>query len=143
MRCKHPRLAVSAIIALVALALFPGASAAGPGPDGKVTSRIAGSVLRAQIWHDNLNEQHLWRFKADGTVQSDYWLVENGANASDGFNEDNDTGAWRVEMGKLCIRWRLMFEAERHCYRLSPLRPGWVRFTHVGGGPSFDAQLSR
>ena len=120
------------------------AAAAGPGMGPLTSSGVAGTTVRAQIWHDNLNEQHLWRFRPDGSVASDYWLVENGARASDGFNEENDTGRWQVDKGRLCIRWKLMFEAERQCYRLSTLRPGWVRFSNVSGGaPSFDAQISR
>lgn len=131
-------------IGLVCLASAAGAlRAAGARPAAPPSGTIAGTVLRAQIWHDNLNEQHLWRFKADGTVRADYWLVENGANASDGFNEESDSGTWRLAAGGLCIRWHLMFEAETHCYRLTALRPGWVRFADTAGGPSFDAQLSR
>lgn len=129
---------------LFLLFMAAGSAIVGPSADAQERPVLAGVTLRAQIWHDNINEQHLWRFKADGTIESDYWLVENGTQASDGFNEESDTGRWKVESGRLCIRWKLMFEAERQCYRLTPVRPRWVRFSNVSGGaPSFDAQISR
>ena len=111
-------------------------SADGPDP------LVAGATLRAQIWTGNLNEQHIWRFRPDGTVDGSMWAVTSGWRSSRHI-EINDGGTWRLADGGLCVRWRRFFGGTPQCFTISPLRPGWVRLTNRASGPSFDAQLSR
>ena len=130
------------------LALLLGLAIAGPAVAADETSRpglaqqVAGATVRAEIWTGHLNEQHIWRFRADGTVTGDMWAVEAGWRSSRHI-EINDRGTWRVEAGRLCVSWRRFGAGTPQCYSVTPARAGWWRFSSQSGGPSFLGQVSR
>lgn len=102
---------------------------------------IAGKTIRGEIWNGFQNQQHLWRFKADGTVSGTLWYVQSAWRSSN-FIQQNDLGTWRADGGRLCVTWRKFFGGGTQCYTLTELRPGWMRFADGTGGPSFSAQVS-
>lgn len=107
-----------------------------------LAQQIAGATVRAEIWTGHLNEQHIWRFRTNGTLDGSMWAVESGWRSSRHI-EVNDSGTWKVENGRLCVTWRRFFGGGEQCYTVAASRPGWVRLTNQSGGPSFLGQLSR
>ncbi len=129
-------------LALLILSGLAAPVAAADTTSAGMAARMAGATVRAQIWTGHLNEQHIWRFKPDGTVTGAMWAVESGWRSSRHINI-NDQGTWRAENGRLCVTWRLFFGGGTQCYSLAAERPGWARFSNQSGGASFNGQISR
>lgn len=130
-------------ILLVVLGSASAAAAAGPLSGADLQNRISGTTMRGQIWTGDLNEGHIWRFHPDGTLTGTFTAVPLGPQSTNSFIDVNDSGTWQVADGRLCVKWRRILDGIQQCYTLMPLRAGWVRFNSVGGGPTFDAQISR
>ena len=124
-------------------ARVPAAYAPGPRQlDEALRARVAGTTFRAEVWDGFLLENHIHRFRPDGSVDGEFAarrLIRQGID----FVKQHDRGRWTVDGGRLCVVWRKFFLGKPQCYSLSPARPGWVRFSNEGGGPSFLAQFSR
>ena len=124
-------------------ARVPAAYRPGPDrPDRALQARIAGTTFRAEIWDGFLLENHIHRFRPDGTVDGEFTarrLIRQGID----FVRSADRGRWTVADGRLCVTWRKFFLGKPQCYELTPVAPGRVRFTNLEGGPSFVAQFSR
>lgn len=130
------------VLLIVVVGTAGGAAAQTP-VNAQLEGRIAGATMRGQIWSEALNQNHLWRFRPDGTVSGTFTANVLAPQTGKNFIEISDEGTWRVADGRLCVEWHRFFYGAPQCFALSSLRPGWVRFTNLGDGPSFDAQLSR
>ena len=108
--------------------------------DRAMEARLIGTTIRAQVWDGFLSQNHIHRFRADGTVTGQFAARRLILRGIDFINE-YDQGRWSVTNGRLCVTWRKFFGGRSQCYELEPVRPGWVRFANISGGPSFNAQV--
>lgn len=109
--------------------------------DEALRARLAGTTIRAEVWDGFLQQNHIHRFRADGTVDGEFTARRLIRRDID-FIHEYDRGRWRVENGRLCVSWRKFFLGRPQCYTLTPTTVGWVRFANAGGGPSFNAQVN-
>lgn len=120
-----------------------------PGPPaGQVTDPAgwaSGIALRLRLNDRYTNgTYYIWKLRPGGRADGVGHTYLNEMSLRGGnLLEENDVGRWRAADGLLCIAWPRFFLGREHCYRVTPFGPGKVRFTSVGGGPSFDADWSR
>lgn len=119
--------------ASLALALGAAASQAAPLTNGPLESRFAGAELRMTLHgSEHQYENHLWRFRADGTVYGDmnYYFVT--ARAGNFIVERRDIGRWRLASDdRICVTWNEFFftQGNETCFRVDTQHGAWVRLT--------------
>ncbi len=128
-------------LAALLIGLPSGASAETLPPVSMAGWEIRGALSGTYATYEN----HLWRFQGAPRVsgrfsaQVLYSLGRRGSR----FIRGGDTGFWRVADGTLCIRWRRWYDGRTLCWRMQRLSGQWVRFTGLGGAPTFKGTLAR
>lgn len=116
-----------------------GSTAANTGQGG-LPFNPAGAEIRRTVRDGSYTRDGLWRFAADGTVKGVAILTPGSVTLA--TQELNDTGKWRVDGNKLCIKWTKWEDGQEVCYTAVRQPNGRYSFTTAGTGSSFKASVA-
>lgn len=127
------------------VALVGTAPAAGAVSGGELSAWASGLAIRARLINRYANGTYvIWHLRSEGRADGVGHSYVNATSKDFGFLlQENDVGRWRVDGDLLCLAWPTFFLGKEHCYKVTVWRPGKARFTSIGGGPSFDAYVTR
>lgn len=119
------RITLTAAALVAALPLAPAAAA--PMGGQEIQARSAGGEVRGfgATRRRNL-EDMIWRLRTDGTVSS-ISLIRRGGRDAGEFIEYRDTGTWRVEGNRLCVRFGSVHGDLSGCYSVDGIGGDHVR----------------
>ena len=87
---------------------------------------VAGKELRTSIPVWDYFQDHLWRFRSDGTVSGTYDALRGVGELAHALS-GSDTGKWSVENGDVCVQWQRWFKGARTCYRIDRTDGIWIK----------------
>lgn len=121
-------------------------AAAAPLSQESLQERFSGAELRLTLHgSEHQLENHLWRFRADGTVRGYIYYVETFAGGGTRHVERQDTGVWRVAEGdRICVSWQQFFftRGNETCFTVDEGYRPWVRL-QTDRGATWTATLHR
>ena len=104
-------------------------------------TNLAGQEIRATIWTGNHAQDHIWRFRAGGSVSGLYTGLSNVGELAHAV-EGSDTGTWSARGKTVCIQWRAWFGRARTCYRIERTKGIWINASPVDSGRPIKGTLT-
>lgn len=105
-----------AVLSAAAASALAGPAAALPLDGASLQSRVPGAVIRVNYSGPFAMEDHVWRLRADGTIEA---VVMRAPNANDhgGPHElGSGTGRWSVQGNELCVDVSAILTGRRACF---------------------------
>jgi hypothetical protein len=124
---------------LAALPLSGGLAEPLTGSD--IRARSTGGEFRGYGPSRNSNlEDYIWRLRADGSLSSVSSYRRRYGTNTGGFEENSDSGTWRVDDNRLCVEFRAAHSALSGCYAVDGVGGDHVR---LSGPARLEGTLSR
>lgn len=101
--------------------------------------RTAGGEFRGFMRSERGGEDHIWRFRPDGTAVGVATIRRNVGYGTYQY-EIGDTGRWRIEGNRLCVDWPGLNRNFSGCYAVTAQGGDHVR---LAGPVPWEGTLSR
>lgn len=129
-------IAVPAVVAAMATAVTANAQ---PLSGSILQGRTAGAEFRGHVRTGRGGEDHIWRFRPDGTAAG-IATVRRSVGYGTYQYEIGDAGRWRIDGDRLCVDWPGLNRAFSGCYAVTAQGGDHVR---LAGPAPWEGTLSR
>lgn len=107
---------VAIVVSAILTTLLPAAAAdAQPLSGQALQGRASGSEFRGSAQTQRGAENHIWRFRPDGTATG-VGIVQRSVGYGTYQYEIGDAGRWRIESDRLCVEWSGVNSILSGCY---------------------------